>query len=285
MDVLLHNRTSKRISQLINTNTQSILITGVVGSGKETIAYEIAQKLTGQSAKSNPQILLIKPENGVILIDSIRKISKFILLKTHGQKAIRRVIIIVDAERMKRDAQNMLLKTLEEPPSDTAIILTSSQPSLLIDTVKSRTAKVNAYPVSDLELAEYLLSKGFPEDIINQQILITSGAIGLTISLLEDSNENEISQSIKLSKQILSEKMYDRLLRIEALTSDKQQLRSLINSMKIIFLSASRNSISNGNFAQTELWVNRLGLILELENAMKRNCNSKLLLTKLMLNI
>jgi hypothetical protein len=134
-------------------------------------------------------------------------------------------------------------------------------------------------------LAEYLLSKGFPEDIINQQILITSGAIGLTISLLEDSNENEISQSIKLSKQILSEKMYDRLLRIEALTSDKQQLRSLINSMKIIFLSASRNSISNGNFAQTELWVNRLGLILELENAMKRNCNSKLLLTKLMLNI
>lgn len=116
MDVLLHNRTSKRISQLINTNTQSILITGVVGSGKETIAYEIAQKLTGQSAKSNPQILLIKPENGVILIDSIRKISKFILLKTHGQKAIRRVIIIVDAERMKRDAQNMLLKTLEEPP-------------------------------------------------------------------------------------------------------------------------------------------------------------------------
>jgi DNA polymerase-3 subunit delta' len=89
-----------------------------------------------------------------IIIDDIRSIEEQLIMKPF--EAIRRIVIIVDAETMNSYAQNALLKILEEPPIDTTIILTSSQPERLFSTIKSRCLRVVFKRLKREEVKEYL---------------------------------------------------------------------------------------------------------------------------------
>lgn len=75
--------------------------------------------------------------------------------------ARRKIVIICSAERMHTDGANKLLKTLEEPPPNTTFVLTSANPSRLLDTIISRCQMVKFYPLSNAELLE-TLAEEFP---------------------------------------------------------------------------------------------------------------------------
>ena len=75
-----------------------------------------------------------------IAVDRIRALIDFVLLSSHRQRA--KVAVIVPAERMHPSAANALLKTLEEPPAGTFLILVSDQPGRLPATIVSRCRKI-----------------------------------------------------------------------------------------------------------------------------------------------
>ena len=92
----------------------------------------------------HPDVYLIDAEaSGSIKIDEIRSIIKRVSLKPFEGK--RKVFIIVNAENLTSQAANALLKTLEEPPNNSLIILTTCFPQRNLDTIKSRCHIINFY--------------------------------------------------------------------------------------------------------------------------------------------
>ncbi|MEW6068802.1 MAG: DNA polymerase III subunit delta' [Nitrospirota bacterium] len=98
-------------------------------------------------ASTHPDFLLISPENGQIRVEEIRKIEGLLSLKPfEGRK---KIVIVDDADKMNLSAANAFLKTLEEPPEDSLIILISSNPDRLPSTIRSRCSRINFTPLSD----------------------------------------------------------------------------------------------------------------------------------------
>jgi len=94
----------------------------------------------------HPDCLIVSPEGGQIRIEEIRSVDSRLSLKAFEGK--KKIVIINDAETMNVFASNAFLKTLEEPPKDSLIILVSSKPDNLSDTIRSRCSRVNFTPLS-----------------------------------------------------------------------------------------------------------------------------------------
>jgi len=94
----------------------------------------------------HPDYLLVSPEGGQIRIEEIRSVDNRLSLKPFEGK--KKIVIINDAETMNVFASNAFLKTLEEPPKDSLIILVSSKPDNLTDTIRSRCSRLNFTPLT-----------------------------------------------------------------------------------------------------------------------------------------
>ncbi|HEB75989.1 MAG TPA: DNA polymerase III subunit delta' [Nitrospirae bacterium] len=98
------------------------------------------------SSLVHPDLKLVEPEGGVIRIDAVREIQEFLSFAPYeGRK---KVVVMDDAECMNQAASNAFLKTLEEPPPDSLIILVTAAPERLLDTIRSRCFVVRFSPLS-----------------------------------------------------------------------------------------------------------------------------------------
>ena len=138
----------------------------------------------------HPDYLLVLPESGQIRIEEIRSIDDRLSLKPF--EARKKVVIIDDADTMNVFASNAFLKTLEEPPKDSIIILISSKPDNLPDTIRSRCSKINFIPL-DEEACRNVIKKAIGQNEklsgeISALIRLSLGRPGLVISgdLLEE---------------------------------------------------------------------------------------------------
>jgi len=126
--------------------SQAYLFCGPAHLGKFSLALEFAKKVTGElDKKINPDIIIISPETGEkdgkikkkdIKIEKIRELQQALSLSAYFGKY--KVAIIDEAEKLTNASQNALLKTLEEPPQKTVIILITENVDKIIPTVKSR---------------------------------------------------------------------------------------------------------------------------------------------------
>ena len=97
-------------------------------------------------AAAHPDVTLISPEKDEIKIDAVRRLEEKLFLKAlEGRK---KIAIIDDADAMNINAANAFLKTLEEPPRDSLVVLVSSNPYGLPDTIRSRCIAIRFYPLS-----------------------------------------------------------------------------------------------------------------------------------------
>ncbi len=119
------------------------LITGPPGSGKQLLAADLASLVNGTpatdvfSAKAR-EIFVARPESKSrrIVIEQIRDLEH--ALQMRAVNARRKVAIIPDADRLQPQAANAFLKTLEEPPKDSLLLLLSALPEALPETILSR---------------------------------------------------------------------------------------------------------------------------------------------------
>jgi DNA polymerase-3 subunit delta' len=129
--------------------THACLITGPAGSGKRELASQLAGLIVGVSkgdALTHQDVHSIQPESKSrrILIDQIRGLEDELRMRsmTGGAK----VGIIFDAERLQPQAANAFLKTLEEPPGRSHLILITALPDQLLETIISRCMEVALRP-------------------------------------------------------------------------------------------------------------------------------------------
>jgi DNA polymerase-3 subunit delta' len=123
-------------------------------------------------AGNHPEYLAVAPEGDSrqIKIDQIRELNQFVSLKSHYGRP--NIVAISPAEAMNRNAANSLLKTLEEPPSDTLILLVSFQPMGLPITVRSRCQRVD-FRNPDKEQVHGWLAEQTTAGEVNLEMLLT----------------------------------------------------------------------------------------------------------------
>ncbi|OIO31929.1 MAG: DNA polymerase III subunit delta' [Nitrospirae bacterium CG02_land_8_20_14_3_00_44_33] len=102
----------------------------------------------------HPDFIMAAPEKGEIRVDEIRAIEEAISLAPYEGK--RKVVIVDDAETMNPSAANAFLKTLEEPPPQSIIILISASPDRLPETIRSRCSRINFSPLTPEQCKEVI---------------------------------------------------------------------------------------------------------------------------------
>ena len=178
----LHNHFNNINFENLN---HSIIINGPEGIGKKLLTKKIISRLTNINNVSlneedvNPDIFILNRDK--ILINQIsyrenknkktkpkwdelkgkRDLLNFIALSP--VKAKNKVAALINADKIERRTQNVLLKTLEEPPDHAYIILTTSRPGVLLDTIYSRSHVINLKPLSNEDKDLWLKSIGLSE--------------------------------------------------------------------------------------------------------------------------
>jgi len=112
-----------------------------------------------------------------IVVDQVRDLVDHRLALRRGEGR-RRFAIVDPADAMNPQAQNALLKTLEEPPDDTTLVLVSARPDLLLPTIRSRCARVAFGPLPDAAVAERLAAEGRAPEEVRLAVALADGSLG-----------------------------------------------------------------------------------------------------------
>ena len=133
-----------RKAQANDRLAHAYLVTGPEGSGARDVGIGLAGILVGETAAplKHPDVHIAEPESKSrrITIDQVRELERE--LQMRSLRGGRKVAIIFDADRLVEQAANAFLKTLEEPPRSSHIILVSSLPDQLLETILSRCIEV-----------------------------------------------------------------------------------------------------------------------------------------------
>lgn len=203
----------------------ALLFSGMAGIGKVALARELAKLVNCLAPKgldccdecascrkidgnTHPDILWIKSEGSFIKIDQIRGLKDRLRYRPFEGKS--RVLIIEEAQNLKEEAGNALLKLLEEPPRYNLFIVTAIEPQTLLPTIVSRCCHLRFQPLEDEWLQEYIAA-AYPQSAARSREIarLSGGSLEKARWLAEEdriSHCKEVFDNIvKLSEQSMME--------------------------------------------------------------------------------
>jgi hypothetical protein len=143
------------------------------------------------SALAHPDLKWVGPEGSVIKVEDIRELAAF-AVETRSTAPVK-VAVIESAELMNVSASNALLKTLEEPPAGTHLILTTTRPARLLPTIVSRCQVVTV--PRDEQAARDWLTARWPDESIEQK-LFECGAAPLAVDEALSAGEGTLARTL-----------------------------------------------------------------------------------------
>ena len=288
---ILGNENNKQIlnkSLQSNKTSHSYLFCGIEGIGKKRFAEDIAQFLLCQNPQdihccdvckscvefntnNNPDFFLIEANDGKIKIDQIREMHRKIAEKPIISE--RKVYIIDNADQMTTEAQNCLLKTLEEPPEYATIILICSNENSMLNTIKSRCTRIYFLPIEQEEIKEFI-QKNYNQEMDKDILELAQGSIGKAIKIL-DNQEMYINL-----KNILSNMSKDNLIDVvqnaEMLYKTKDEINSIIEYINVLLLKFSKDN---------KKYLSCISIVEDTKKRLKANSNYDMCIDNMLFNI
>jgi len=305
--IFLEERIKIFLERFFNPDTkpvQSLLFYGEEAVGKKTTVLAFAKALLCQAEQKtwngcghcqnclrfdkglHPDFLLIEPVDNEIPIETVRKAIEF--LHYEPQFSFLRILIINDADRLKEDAQDTLLKTLEEPPQNTLIIFLTAFPQKLSTTVLSRLLALRFSRSSSQAIADFLINQQSLSLAQAQEIAEKAdGKIGLAVKLLDKGYREDIEKNQKKLAIILESDFLGQLPYLHALAEDKTDLLKVLKTwLEILNRDIQREIQENKRNLKLPL-ASKVRLAKELFKAFhlisNYNINSSLLLENIFL--
>ena len=248
-EIIQHLKTAIEMGKV----SHSYIFSGAAGSGKKRIANTFAAALQCESSgerpcekcesckkaigKNHPDIITVTHEKpGVISIDEIRdQILHDVAIKPYCSPY--KIYIVPDAEMMTMQAQNSLLKTIEEPPEYAVILLLTTNVDSLLPTILSRCVKLELKVVEDSLVKKYLMEHLHVPDY--QAELDTSFAQGNIGKAKEAATSKEFMEMTQNALQILkfadSMEVYEMADAIRNLTAEKNNINEYLDLFQFWF--------------------------------------------------
>ena len=240
-DNLIGNeRIKKELTETMGNQkvSHSYMFVGKSGIGKRLFARGFAKGLLGNFEKdilNYEDYNEIGPLEGkkIISVDQIRDlIKKANELPTESQK---RVFVVDEADKMNIEAQNSILKTLEEPPEYVVIILIVTNENKMLETIKSRCNILKFDSLKDEEIEKYLeANKELTNGRKNVEIKLLNGSLE-NIDNLEQMEEN-YSVLKNLAHSIKKKNTAEAFNNGQLLYENKNDIMSLLDLLNIVFL-------------------------------------------------
>lgn len=231
----------------------STIFAGPSGVGKKTVALRLAARancltplnndLCGHCSScikamsgNHPDIQLVEPDKTSIKIDQIRDLNREAQFRPFEGKA--RFFILDQAEKMTPEAANSLLKTLEEPPATTHILLVTAYPGRLLATIRSRCQTFTFQPISRREIVEYLSRETEFEDA-ELRASFANGSIGTALSIDIEATVGDRDVLLRLLIDWLSSQSFARIFDLceaEPLRSRIKKREEAVNLIELLQL-------------------------------------------------
>jgi DNA polymerase III, delta subunit len=226
---MINPKTKLLINGFVNRPNSSLLLIGDKGSGVNAIIEEICNNLLSGIDKYN--ILTLEPEDGkAVTIEQVRDFKKNLTSKVGSKNGIARIAVVYQANTASHEAQNALLKLIEEPVSKTVLILQSDSVHNLLETIHSRCQIVPVLPITLQQAVLYALSIGASEDDAKRALMISAGKSTIFQEVISG---NDHSNDMKNAKLFLGLKIFERL-QLQKDYDKKVSLQSLCQNLERI---------------------------------------------------
>ena len=282
--LVLHATTRTQLERFAASPTHAVLLAGPAGIGKTAIAEDLAASILGVQLASHPYHLTIRPDGVSISIEAVRDLQKFLLLKTVGDKPLRRTVIVEYAHVMTTEAQNAFLKLLEEPPADTLIVLTANSPRGLLPTILSRAQTITVNPPAEEQLRPMLAASGKDQAAASQAYFLSGGLPGLLHALLNE-EEHPLLSSVAQAKELLQKQPFERLALVDALSKQRESALGVAEALERIAKAGLNGASAKQDTNRIKQWHKVRKASLEAQTALKRSASAKLVLDNLVLSL
>ena len=224
------------------------LIHGEKGTGKKMLAGLFAKTLQCEAGGTDPcgtcrsciqcdsgnqpDIIWVTHEKPtVISVDDIREqVNNDIIIKPYSSRY--KIYIIPEAELMNPQAQNALLKTIEEPPEYAIIMLLTNNLDKMLPTILSRCITLNLKPVGELDMMEYLSRMGIPQAKAKFCVGFAFGNLGKAVRLATSEEYNEIKHDcVQILKDINRMEIYDLIDAVKKMSKYKLDIYDYLDIM------------------------------------------------------
>lgn len=208
-DIIKHFKSSIEMDRI----GHAYILSGEEASGKLSLAMSFAKTLQCEEQKTDPcnqcqscmqadtgnhpDIIVVQHEKpNVISVDDIRdQVVSSIAVKPY--KSRHKIYIIPDGQLMNVQAQNALLKTIEEPPEYGIVLILTTSIDKLLPTIISRCITLNTHPVKERDIYDYLVAHfSLDGDRANFCVEYAQGNLGKAIKLATNEEYNELVQSV-----------------------------------------------------------------------------------------
>jgi DNA polymerase-3 subunit delta' len=247
-ELLLGDRTTSQTKAFLSRPANALLISGQAGSGKSKLAKYLAAELLGISPdklNTHPHLILIgKPDNKAeIPIDAVREMIRKLDLRvaSSSDSLINRIIIIEDAQSLSIEAQNALLKLLEEPPAKSLVILTAISEDSLLPTVASRMQKINITQPTMAQSLNYF--SGYSKGDVERAYRLSRGAASLMEALLSEPDNHSLKIAVNQAKDYMAANSYGRLIQVQSLSKDKQTFATFLDALSRVLAALNEENI------------------------------------------
>lgn len=282
---VFHERTNTEIARFLERPAHAAALVGDTGAGKRYVAEYMAAALLNTNPDRlahQPYYILVEPdEKGSIGIERARDVVSRLQLKTTGSEPIRRVVLIAGAETLTREAQNALLKAIEEPPADTVILCTIADRTAVLPTVLSRLQSITIYRPPASSLKQHFTQLGFTAAAVEKALRLSDGLPGLTHALLTNQDDHPFVAAIQEAKDLLRRDTFERLVSVDGIVADKRTT-DVVKAMGYIADAALHTSTSDKGLRQ---WAHIQQSAHEAGGQLAANANAKLVLTNLFLRV
>ncbi|EGT3901147.1 TPA: DNA polymerase III subunit delta' [Clostridioides difficile] len=284
-----------------NKLNNAYMFEGMDGIGKKKFADELSKLLLDyENLENSPDYVLIKPDGNSIKIAQIRNLQSDIVIRPHKDY---KIYIINNAEKMTVEAQNALLKTLEEPPNYAIIILVTNNKESLLETIKSRCDIIKFSPIPIEDLKRHLINTGIEEERAQLLAIFSRGSIENALNLSQSSEFSMMREDIQQYIQIMLDKNIVEILNIPnnmekyrgkiialldmminyfrdiILLKENVNKNMLINVDKLVFIQNMSGKISYSQLSKI------IDIIEDAKSKIKSNCNFNISIQVMSLNI
>lgn len=277
-DNIIGNEQNKEILRRVvenNNIAHSYMFIGKDSIGKMLFARELARAILCVNEEkpcnkcksciefdtsNNPDFNIIEPDGNSIKIEQIRELVKKVYEKPIVSN--KKVYIINDSNLMTKEAQNSLLKTLEEPPEYVTIILVASNENLFLPTIKSRCTKIIFNKLSNNELVAVLKKQYNYSEVSDLVLKIADGSVKKALNLRE--KEEEYTRINNLYSNLENISIIDIINSKEEIFKEKDQTIEALEYINLIFFDRINTNTK---------YIECMKIIEDTKDRLKKNSN------------